>query len=76
MYTLWDVTGPKGEKFEDLRNNAYVARRGGWRRIGVLTAIVIILVVALAVGLAVGLRKKSNNNRQVVKKRPSHYQVC
>ncbi|KAM0806381.1 hypothetical protein BDR22DRAFT_27731 [Usnea florida] len=61
-YTLWDVTGPKGEKFEDLRNNAYVARRGGWRRIGVLAAIVILLVVALAVGLAVGLRKKSNNN--------------
>ena len=68
-YTLWDVTGPKGEKFEDLRNNAYVARRGGWRRIGVLAAIVLVLVVALAVGLAVGLRKKSNYNGQVVRRK-------
>ena len=57
-YSLWDVTGPKGEKFEDLRNNAYVARRGGWRRICLIALIVIACIVALVVGLVVGLKKK------------------
>ncbi len=57
-YTLWDVRGPKGEKFQDLRNNTYVARRGGWRRFFVLAAIAIACLVALVVGLAVGLHKK------------------
>ncbi|CAF9943837.1 MAG: hypothetical protein ALECFALPRED_001470 [Alectoria fallacina] len=61
-YSLWDVTGPKGEKFEDLRNNAYVARRGGWRRICLVAAIVIACVVALVVGLVVGLHKKHNSS--------------
>ncbi len=55
---MWDVTGPKGEKLEDLRNNAYVARRGGWKRICLIALVVIACIVALAVGLAVGLHKK------------------
>jgi hypothetical protein len=57
-YSLWDVTGPKGEKFEDLRNNAYVARRGGWRRICLIAILVIACMIALIVGLVVGLHKK------------------
>jgi len=57
-YSMWDVTGPKGEKLEDLRNNAYVARRGGWKRICLIALVVIACIVALAVGLAVGLHKK------------------
>ncbi|KAF6226514.1 hypothetical protein HO133_009380 [Letharia lupina] len=61
-YTLWDVKGPKGEKFEDLRNNAYVARRGGWRRICVVAVILIACLVALVVGLAVGLHKKHSSS--------------
>ena len=60
-YSLWDVTGPKGEKFEHLRNNVYVAQRGGWRRICVITVIVIACLVALAVGLAVGLHNKHDS---------------
>ena len=60
-YSLWDVTGPKGEKFEDLRNNAYVARRGGWRRICLVAAIAMACIVALVVGLVVGLHKKHNS---------------
>lgn len=60
QYTLWDVTGPKGEKFQDLRDNAYVARRGGWKRICLITLIIIICIVALIVGLFVGLHKKSS----------------
>ena len=61
-YTLWDVRGPKGEKFQDLRNNKYVAPRGGWRRFFVVAAIAIACVAALVIGLAVGLHKKNNNN--------------
>lgn len=67
-YSMWDVTGPKGEKFEDLRNNAYVAQRGGWKRICLIAFVVTACIVALAVGLAVGLRKKHSGyvQRQVL----------
>lgn len=70
-YTLWDVTGPKGEKFEELRNNAYVARRGGWRRICLVAIIVIACLVALVVGLAVGLHKKHSNSTTAAPATPS-----
>ena len=60
-YTFWEVTGPKGEKFEDLRNNAYIAKRGGWKRFCVIAWVIIIMVVALAVGLGVGLSKRRAN---------------
>ena len=60
QYTLWDVTGPKGEKFQDLRDNAYVAKRGGWKRICLIALFIIICIVALIVGLAVGLHKRSS----------------
>ena len=60
QYSLWDVTGPNGEKFQDLRDNAYVARRGGWKRICLIAFIVIACIIALVVGLVVGLRKKSS----------------
>ena len=60
QYSLWDVTGPNGEKFQDLRDNAYVARRGGWKRICLITFIIIACIIALVVGLVVGLRKKSS----------------
>lgn len=60
-YSLWDVTGPHGEKLGEVRNNAYIARRGGWRRICLIAGIVIACIVALAVGLGVGLHKKHNS---------------
>ena len=66
-YTFWEVTGPKGEKFEDLRNNAYVARRGGWKRICLFVWLIIILVLALAIGLGVGLSKNRNNKCAFIK---------
>ncbi len=72
-YSLWDVTGPKGEKFEDLRNNAYVARRGGWKRICLVAFLVIACIVALVVGLVVGLRKK---HTRCVKLMPSLRLTC
>ena len=60
-YSLWDVRGPKGEKFQDLRNNRHVNSRGGWRRICLIAVIVIACLIALVVGLAVGLHKNKDN---------------
>lgn len=66
-YTFFDVKGPKGEKFEDLRNNAYIAQRGGWKRICIISLVLLVVIVALAVGLGVGLGMgmMHNNNRFV-----------
>ena len=57
-YTLWDVMGPKGESFHDVRNNKYIAQRGGWKRICLIFLLVLMIVVAVVVGLAVGLSKR------------------
>lgn len=70
-YSIWDVTGPKGEKLDDIRNNAYVARRGGWKRICLIALLVIVCIIALAVGLGVGLRKK--NKRYTHQLSPSYH---
>ena len=60
-YTLWDVRGPRGEKFQDIRNYRYVNSRGGWRRICLIAVVVIACIAALVVGLVVGLHKKNTN---------------
>ena len=57
QYSFWDVTGPKGERLTDVRNNKYIARRGGWRRICLIALVVLAVIVALAVGLGIGLHK-------------------
>ncbi|KAI4137813.1 MAG: hypothetical protein L6R39_007083 [Caloplaca ligustica] len=57
-YSVWDATGPKGEKLSDVRNNKHIARRGGWKRICLIASLVTALIVGLAVGLTYGLRKK------------------
>lgn len=56
-YNVWS----DGEKFKVLRDNPTVARRGGWKRILMILAILIAAIIALAVGLAVGLKKKGTN---------------
>ncbi|KAL8834335.1 MAG: hypothetical protein Q9170_003789 [Blastenia crenularia] len=60
-YSVWDATGPKGEKLSDVRNNKYIARRGGWKRMCLLALLAIGLIVALVVGLVVGLRRKHDS---------------
>ncbi|KAL9125508.1 MAG: hypothetical protein Q9217_005295 [Psora testacea] len=70
-YTFWDVTGPKGEKFEDLRNNAYIAKRGGWKRICIVGWFIVILAIALAVGLGVGLSQRHKNSKFVDSSAPA-----
>jgi hypothetical protein len=61
-----DVTGPRGEKFSDLRNNRHVAKRGGWTRVLILVLIGLLLVSGLAVGLGVGLTKSNQSERYVI----------
>ena len=61
-YNVWtDVRGPNGERLIDLKNNRFVAKRGGWWRLGALALVVIAVVVGLTVGLIVGLRKRNSN---------------
>ena len=65
IYSFWDVTGPKGEKLTDVRNNKYIAQRGGWRRICLIFFVVLAVILALAIGLGVGLHKKKHTSRYV-----------
>lgn len=58
-----DVTGPRGEKFADLRNNRHVAKRGGWARVLLIALILLLLVAGLAVGLGVGLTRSKERSR-------------
>lgn len=60
-YSVWDVTGPKGEKLVDVRNNKYIASRGGFRRICIILLMTIAIVVALVLGLVIGLRKRNSS---------------
>jgi hypothetical protein len=62
------VTGPRGEKFSDLRNNRHVAKRGGWTRVLILVLIGLLLVSGLAVGLGVGLTKSNQSERYLIAK--------
>ncbi|KAK4988496.1 hypothetical protein LTR50_003900 [Elasticomyces elasticus] len=57
------VDGPvEGEKVAALRNNRQITKRGGWKRLGAIVALVVIVAVALGVGLGVGLTRKKSNN--------------
>lgn len=64
-YSVWDVTGPKGEKLVDVRNNKYIASRGGWKRICIILWVLTAIVLALCLGLIMGLRKKSSKRCSV-----------
>lgn len=68
-YSVWDATGPKGEKLTDVRENKHIARRGGWRRIFIIGIIFTATLVALIVGLVVGLR--SEHSRYILDPRCS-----
>ncbi|KAL8710783.1 MAG: hypothetical protein Q9225_007231 [Loekoesia sp. 1 TL-2023] len=62
-YSVWDATGPKGEKLADVRNNKHIARRGGWKRICLIALLMIAVIVGLVVGLVFGLRKKHSSSK-------------
>lgn len=60
-YTLENVIGPNGEKFTDVRDNRYIAGRGGLKKLCIAVCILLTVVVAIVVGLAVGLSKRNSN---------------
>ncbi len=53
-----NVVGPKGEKFDDLRNNEFIAERGGWKKLCTIGFVLLLLVIGVVVGVAVGITKK------------------
>ncbi|KAH7319171.1 hypothetical protein BKA65DRAFT_96090 [Rhexocercosporidium sp. MPI-PUGE-AT-0058] len=69
-YTHFDqskeVEGPKGEKLSELRrgleNNKHIAKRGGWKRLAIIAAVIILCIVGLVLGLVVGLRNKNKGS--------------
>ncbi|MCJ1339284.1 hypothetical protein MMC09_004573 [Bachmanniomyces sp. S44760] len=63
-YSIWNITGPKGEKLADVRSNKYIARRGGWRKLLIIALLVLAVAIALIVGLVVGLRHKDSSKPQ------------
>lgn len=60
------VEGPNGEKLSDVRkgisNNKHIAKRGGWKRLAIITIAVILCIVGLVVGLVVGLRNRHKSS--------------
>ena len=53
------IIGPNGEKLNDVRNNKYIARRGGWKRVCLVFFVIVAVLVGLIVGLVVGLKHKN-----------------
>lgn len=49
------------EKTNPLRDNRFIARRGGWLRLCLVVLFLILCIVGLVVGLVVGLKKKHSN---------------
>jgi len=61
---VYDQPGDRNaEKLEQLRNNAQIAKRGGWKRLALCIILLIIVVIAIVVGVVVGLKKKRNTSR-------------
>lgn len=59
-----DVTGPRGEKFDDMRRNIKGAghpKRGGWRTFLCLGFVAFMILAGLIIGLAVGLTKRKGH---------------
>lgn len=60
--------GERGEKLAGLRkcmaNNKHIAKRGGWKRVAIITIIIALCIVGLIVGLVIALRKKSQKSNQ------------
>ncbi|KAB5549854.1 hypothetical protein GE09DRAFT_187189 [Coniochaeta sp. 2T2.1] len=47
---------------EALRKQEWVARRGGWYKIMIITFLVVAAIIGLAVGLTLGLRKENSSS--------------
>ena len=67
QYDFTGIEGPNGEKLTEVRkgwgDNKHVAKRGGWKRLGLIALAVILVILALGVGLGVGLKKRNSDNK-------------
>jgi hypothetical protein len=52
-----------GEKFAAIKNHKQITKRGGWKRVGIIVGVVLLLIIVLGAGLAVGLKKKKAASR-------------
>jgi hypothetical protein len=63
-YSVYDdVTGPKGEKFSDVRENKRFQskkKRGGWKRLTVIAILIAGVIAAIVAGVVVGI----NNHKK------------
>jgi hypothetical protein len=55
---------------DGIRENEWFTKRGGWCRLAVMSAVLIVIIVGLGVGLSIGLRKKQVPHSPVHKVRP------
>ncbi|KAI9893882.1 MAG: hypothetical protein M1814_005435 [Vezdaea aestivalis] len=71
-YSVYEgVRGPKGERLNDLRNNKFVAKRGGWKRFCLIALIASTIIAGLVVGLVVGLWNRDRNRNRLQAATPS-----
>ncbi|RFU33275.1 hypothetical protein B7463_g3080, partial [Scytalidium lignicola] len=54
--------GYSGEKLSRIKENRHIAKRGGWRCLGIGAIAALLCLVALIVGLVLGLRHKHGNS--------------
>jgi hypothetical protein len=57
-----DTDHDKEKHLASLRNNPNIAKRGGWRRLALITLVAVLSLVGLIVGLVIGLRYKNNSS--------------
>ncbi|KAF4631990.1 hypothetical protein G7Y89_g6139 [Cudoniella acicularis] len=63
------LDGEGGEKLSGLKwglaNNKHIAKRGGWKRLGIIAAIVLFCIVGLIVGVIVGVESRHSSSKSV-----------
>lgn len=57
-----DTDQDKEKRLANFRNNPNIAKRGGWRKLGLIALILVFSLVGLIVGLVVGLKNQGNSS--------------
>jgi hypothetical protein len=52
------------EKRKTLAEHKQIARRGGWRRLGIVLVVILVIALALGLGLGLGLKAKADNSHR------------
>ncbi|KAF2801571.1 uncharacterized protein BDZ99DRAFT_504509 [Mytilinidion resinicola] len=63
-YSAWSETsGEKLYDLKDIKNNKQVSKRGGWKRLALIVAVLLTIIVAIVIGVVVGTRKKHSGSK-------------